>query len=154
MKKILIFIVTLSCICLISCGGKKTKLTVNITEQPVGGVNITELRCSFEGQLYDGTTPITVMLEWWWQDAYGVNEVCQHREEYTFSEDYYVEYTSILSAQQGYVFYQYFWAKIIWIDEDGTDTELESSMVHCYYSNQNSNDKPEALAQKVQLPCP
>lgn len=131
MKKYCLLLTVVWCIAMVGCGGKNTKLLLHITEDPIGGTNVPVLTCSFEGKLYKGTTHITATVEWWWCTFGGLNETLVHREKYTFTEDGYVEYTTTISAGTNYVFYQVYWVKILWEDEDGTEHEIESSQARC-----------------------
>ncbi|HEC78628.1 MAG TPA: hypothetical protein ENI34_05740 [candidate division WOR-3 bacterium] len=130
-RNIGIFCLLLS-LCLITCGGK-TQLEITITEHPVGGENISELSCTFEGRLINGTTPITATIEWWWTYGSTAQKECQHREEHTFDSQKSEEVTTTLSAPPGYVFNDYFWVEISWQDEDGTEQKVESHQVRCTY---------------------
>lgn len=131
MKKYCWLLLAMWCIAVVGCGGKNTRLLLHITEDPIGGTNVPVLTCLFEGKLYKGTTPITATVEWWWCSFAGTNESLVHRETYTFTEDEYVEYTTMISAGTNYVFFQVYWVKILWEDEDGTEHEIESSQARC-----------------------
>jgi hypothetical protein len=121
-------------IIVLSCSSKNTQLLLHITEDPIGGTNVPVLTCSFEGKLYKGTAPLTATVEWWWCAFNYTNESLVHREKYTFTENEYVEYTTMISAGTNYVFFQVYWVKVLWEDEDGTEHEIESSQARCNVS--------------------
>lgn len=132
MKKWNLFpLLILPCIAILSCGGNTT-LDITITSQPEGGENITEISCTFEGMLVNGTTPIEVTIEWWGQYSGTAYEEIQKRESHTFSSETAEAVTTSITTPTGYVWTGYFYVKLIWEDEDGSDHEIESSQAYCY----------------------
>jgi hypothetical protein len=150
MRKYLWLSILVCSIALLSCSSKETRLILHITEDPVGGTNIPLLTCSFEGKLYKGTTHIEATVEWWWSTFSGSNVTLVHREKYTFTGENYVEYTTEISAGANYVFYQIYWVKILWKDEDGTEHEIESSSARCNASRSMSNTMQRGLERRMQ----
>lgn len=131
MKKHVIFALMLVFVCAVNCGGN-TRLSIKITEQPVGGTNVNEMSCTFEGRLIDGSSPIEVTIEWWGQAGGSATQEIQKREGHTFTEESFEEVTTVLTAPTGYVWIGYFSVKILWEDEDGTKREIESDQVRCF----------------------
>ena len=118
---------------IVSCGGAgDTSLAVKITEQPIGGKNISELTCTVRGILIGGETPITASIDWCWEaltlDSMRVVKI----EPYTFtSSDEYEYVTTNHYAGDGNVFLRYWWVRVSWTDEDGTADTCESDKVKC-----------------------
>lgn len=125
----------LACILLITafiaCSKKDTKLIAEIGEHPVGGTNIEELDCTVVGRLFDGETPINAIIEWWWSDSTGNNEQAVAQGSYEFTDEVWEEYTTIIEAPIGYYFFQYFWVKVTWQNEDEGEHEIESDRAWC-----------------------
>lgn len=137
-------------ITLLSCSSKDTKLILHITEDPIGGTNVPLLTCSFEGRLHNGTAHIEATVEWWWCTFGGTDETLVHREKYVFTEETFVEYTTEISAGTNYVFFQIYWVKILWQDEDGTEHEIESSQARCSATRAGSGGMQHGLEHRVQ----
>jgi len=132
MKKYIAGIVILCCVCIIRCGGGDTSLAIKITEQPVGGENISELSCTVRGILIGGETPITATIDWCWEDFTGDSMRVEKKETYTFSSSDEYEYvTTTHYAGEGYVFYQFWWVRVSWTDEDGAADTCESAKARC-----------------------
>lgn len=133
MKKGLIVVALLCCLGVITCGDNDTELDITITSQPSGGANITIVTCTFEAELVGGTTPITATVEWCWEDGNHQNETIVFSDQWTFSSKSPEEVNTYFSAPSGYVLLNYYWVRITWTDEDGTDNELESNKAYCHY---------------------
>lgn len=150
MKRHLRLALLVCSIALLSCSSKNTKLILHITEDPIGGTNVPLLTCSFEGRLHEGTTHIEATVEWWWCTFGGTDETLVHRETYIFTEEAFVEYTTEISAGANYVFFQIYWVKILWKDEDGTEHEIESSQARCNATRSGDGDMQWDLERRMQ----
>ena len=132
MKKILALF---ALILLIGCAKKDTFLDITITEHPEGGANVPSLSCEFEGDLTGGDESITATVEWWWEDSNHENDQVIDSETYTFSSQSTVSHTTTITAASlgGDILLNYWWVRISWENEDGSDEEVESNQVYCYF---------------------
>jgi hypothetical protein len=117
---------------LIGCPKKDTLLDLTITEDPAGGSQVTSVTVEFEAALVDGDTPITITLEWWWENAVHENDTKMDTETFTASSQTTTTFTSTYTADAGYILMNYYWVKIKWTDEAGESHEVESDQAYCY----------------------
>ena len=133
MKRVLVFVVLIVAV-IVSCGKEYTRLNILFGEQPVGGRDVTEIRCVVVGRLEGGDTPIQAKLEGWATEEIGVDELLWGYDTWTFTEtEVFEELPVILQARPGYVFIGNFWYICSWTDEDGTHNELYSDTAYCYH---------------------
>jgi len=132
MKRVLICVVLIVAV-IVSCGKEYTRLSVVFGEEPVGGMDVTEIRCTVVGRLEGGDTPIQARLEAWWAEDIGVDEELYGYDTWTFRLAEYEELRIIIQAPLGYVLLGNFWFKCFWTDEDGTHNELYSDTAYCYH---------------------
>ncbi|MBE0434013.1 hypothetical protein IBX73_11200 [candidate division WOR-3 bacterium] len=118
---------------ILSCGKEYTRLNMLFGEQPVGGRDVTELRCVAVGRLEGGDTPIQAKLEGWATAQIGVDEVLYGYDTWTFRTTEWEELRIIVQVPPGYVLVGYFWFTCSWTDEDGTRNTLYSDTAHCYH---------------------
>lgn len=131
MKRILIVIALV--VAGLTCGKEYTRLNILFGEQPVGGQDVTEIRCVVVGRLEGGETPIQARLEAWWTAEIGVEELLYWYDTWTFtSTETFEELPMVLQAPLGYVFTGNFWFICSWTDEDGTRDTIYSDTAYCY----------------------
>lgn len=117
----------------LGCPKKESILSVSITQHPQGGANVSTVSCTFQGELTQGQDPISVTVEWWWEDANHANGAIQKTETFTFSSESPTSYTTSYSAGAGYILLNYWWVKIRWTNGDGSTGLVESGKAFCYY---------------------
>jgi hypothetical protein len=135
-------------IALIRCSKKDTKLVAEIAAHPTSGTNLEELSCTLTGRLIDGDTPIAVLIEWWWSDTLGQDEQAIAQGSYTFTEDTWEDFTTVIEAPTGYFFFQLFWVKVSWMNEDESEHEIESDKAWCDIDVDARFAYPQALNNK------
>ncbi|MBN2620918.1 hypothetical protein JXB22_07485 [candidate division WOR-3 bacterium] len=116
---------------LLGCAGT-SELEITFIEQPTGGKNVALLSCIFEGKLLEGTTPITVSIEWWSTDSAGNNEQLEQQETHAFESVSAEQVGTELNAPGGDVFEGYYWIRVEWDDPTGAQYYEESEQVLCY----------------------
>ena len=119
---------------MVSCAGDKEDsiLTLTILIPPTGGSDVMSVNCTYDAHLTQGSDPVEVAIEWWWEDAFGMHDQVVSRifEEYdntapgTFTTDY--------TAIAGYILLNYYWVEFKWQNEDGTYGWITSQKVYCY----------------------
>jgi len=132
MRKFLALIALIALVGLVSCGSKDTTLDLTITEDPQGGAQVSSVTVEFEAGLVDGDTPITVTVEWWWENAVHEEDEMMDSENITVSSQTVQTFTSTYSASSGFILLNYWWVKIKWTDEAGDSHEVESDQAYCY----------------------
>lgn len=130
MKSLVFFISMMLCIACTSCG-KDTRLIIDISQHPQGGTNVDSLTCSIMGRLVDGTLHTIATIEWWWCDTLRQNTQAVSQETYTFSQDVWEEYTTVLGPPTVHMLDQGYWVKVKWQDEDDTEHEMNSDTAWC-----------------------
>jgi hypothetical protein len=115
------------------CGADMpSRLEFNITGQPVGGVNVQMVTCTFEGWLEPkgggqegGVDPVTLTATW--TTAAGAHGA----QTYTYVyERRKLTYTFIKAAPSGLFLDKDFWVVFTWKDCNGPHT-VTSSVAHC-----------------------
>jgi len=119
---------------IVSCGSEDvdTLLDLTITEDPQGGAQVSSVTVEFEAALVDGETPISVTVEWWWENAVHEDDEMKDSETFSVASQTPMTFTSTHSAASGYILLNYYWVKISWTDEAGEDHEVESDKAYCY----------------------
>lgn len=107
-----------------------TRLSVNITQQPMGGSDLNVVSVSFEGIISGTVNPINATVEWWWENGFHMDQKMLSSSEVTFNSGSVTSKSSAWSTAAGYSLLNYFWVKITWTDDDGPHT-LESSKAFC-----------------------
>jgi hypothetical protein len=122
--------IILTCIISISCSTENDALmTVEITEQPVGGAYVSYLACGFRVNLEDINTenivePSVILTARWLTDK-GIHETSR----YDFPTGTSNRKTEIISPE-GMYFDKTFWVRLTWKDSEGEHT-LESNKASC-----------------------
>jgi len=108
---------------------EETLVTVQISQQPQGGLDQTLVRASFVAQLHyeEGTInvgdaepdSVQISCEWWWQDGNELNDTFVKLDTFMVSEVDIHEFSSIVVAAPGHVLIDHFWMEISWEDDDG-----------------------------------
>ena len=84
------------------CGGEEepeeTILEVTITQHPQGGVNVQSVSCTFECEITNGSGTVQVTIEWWWEDAAGLNDQVVETDYVDFTQNQPVSHTTTFSA--------------------------------------------------------
>ena len=62
-----------------------TYLNLTITEHPDGGKRVNQVSANFEGVITGKVTPVSVTVEWWWEDGNHENSKMQESEEIIFN---------------------------------------------------------------------
>lgn len=132
MRRYILLVLFIALVFTITCSKKYTWLNLQIGQQPEGGSNVTELSSVIIARLEDGDTPIQSDIEWWWKDENGENEQLYWYQLWTFRNESWEEIPVSVSAPAGYILVGYFWFRITWTDEDGTENEVLSEEAHCY----------------------
>lgn len=112
-------------------GCVESDLDIIFIEQPVGGKNLSQLYCIFEGSVINGGQ-ITAAIQWWSSDSLDNNARLEQEESHTFDSESYEQVTTSLAAPDGEVFNGHFWVSIVWSQDDNTDVEERSEKVYCY----------------------
>ena len=107
-----------------------TNLNLTITEHPDGGKRVNQVLAKFEGTITGTVTPVSVTVEWWWEDVNHDNSKMVESEEIIFNSDNVTIKSTIYKAQTGYILMNYYWAKFIWTDDNGQH-ETETSKAFC-----------------------
>ena len=130
--KYLVF--TLLALLLVSCGGDKEDsiLSISILIPPTGGQGVTAVSCTFDAHLTQGSEPIEVAIEWWWEDAFGLHDQVVSRTFEEYDNTAPSTYTTAYYANPGYVLLNYYWVEFKWQNEDGTYGWITSQKVYCY----------------------
>ena len=120
---------------LISCGGEKEDsiLTLTILAQPSGGLNVTSVNCLYDAHLTQGSDPIEIAVEWWWEDAFGMNDQCVTRTFYDIDNTSSETYTTSYAALPGYILTNYYWVEFKWQNADGSFGWIVSQKAFCSY---------------------
>lgn len=129
----IVIILLIALITIVGCGDdavEVTTLDLTIISHPEGGVNIQSVSCVVEGELIGGDDPVTVTIDWWWEDAAGLNDELYSTETYTFSENQPMEHTTTYDAPAGFFLLCYWWAEFTWSDDDGSHS-IESNKAFC-----------------------
>ena len=131
--KLLSVSLVIALMAVVGCGDdavEVTTLDLTITSHPEGGVNIQSVSCTVEGELIGGDDPVTVTIDWWWEDAAGLNDEIYSTETYTFSENQPIEHTTTYDVPAGFFLLAYWWAEFTWSDDDGSHS-IESNKAFC-----------------------
>ena len=108
------------------CGGEEepeeTILEVTITQHPQGGINVQSVSCTFECEITNGSGTVQVTIEWWWEDAAGLNDQVVETDYVDFTQNQPVSHTTTFSAPAGFVLLNYYWVELSWTDDDGPHT--------------------------------
>lgn len=134
-RAIMTYLLTLSFLVFLSGCSKEPKSTLTevfITD-PLGWdySNYVEAkvhaRIDFEeGQNWIGiptgdAEPITISIEWWWEDGNGSNDSRVSTDHTTITSTYFLDHhTTRHYADPGYVLCNYYWIKISWTDDEGS----------------------------------
>jgi hypothetical protein len=132
MRKYTLFILLIALLLTVTCSKKYTWLNLQIGKQPEGGKNVTEVLAIILARLEDGDTPIQTDIEWWWKDENGEDEQLYWHQLWTFRDESWWEIPVSIVAPEGYVLVGYFWFRVTWTDEDGTENEVLSEEAYCY----------------------
>jgi hypothetical protein len=132
MRRCTLIVLLLACLFTVTCSKKYTRLSLQIGKQPVGGSNVTKITIIIVARIEDGDIPIQATVQWWWKDENGQNEQVYWQDTWTFRNDEWEELTTGVTAPAGSVLIGYFWFRISWTDEDGTDNEVFSDEAYCY----------------------
>ena len=117
---------------IVTCSKKYTRLGLVIGQQPEGGSNVTEVMIVIVARLEDGDTPIQATVQWWWKDENEQNEQVYWQDTWTFRNETWQEFIVGVTAPGGSVLIGYFWFRIVWEDEDGTENEVLSDEAYCH----------------------
>ena len=117
-----------------SCGGDEEPeehlLQVTITDHPQGGLNVQSVDCTFEGEIVSGSGTIQVTIEWWWEDALGLNDQVLETNYENFDHAQPVSQTTTFMAPVGLSLTNYFWVELSWTDDEWPHT-IESNKAFC-----------------------
>ncbi|MCS7232418.1 MAG: hypothetical protein RMJ67_09835 [Elusimicrobiota bacterium] len=148
-RKFLFILLLLTFVTIITgCTPPKTILILQITSHPQGGYKVSQLSCSFSGYLSGGNKPITVTVEWWWENYYGANDTIEKTETYVFSSKTPTSYTTYISYGPNIYLLNFWWVKIYWTDDEGYK-KIESNKVYCYVSSPPAEE--ESIKQILEL---
>ena len=107
-----------------------TTLNLTITEHPDGGKQVNQVSAKFEGAITGTITPVSVTVEWWWEDVNHNNSKMVESEEIIFNSGNVTIKSTIYKAQVGYILMNYYWVKFTWTDDNGQH-ETETSKAYC-----------------------
>lgn len=121
------------CMIVFATGCKKdeeTHLSVNFDVGPTSGTGINTLSCSFTGEISGTIKPVTVTVEWWWEDGNHENRQMKSSQEFIFENDLPTYKSTTYSAAPGNILLNYFWVEIKWTDDAGSREEI-SNVAFC-----------------------
>ena len=117
-----------------------TVLNITITQHPEGGNDVNKVSVEYEGIVSGTIEPISVTVQWWWEDGNHENPNMMNSEETVFNSNNVTTKTTLYSAPVGYVLLNYYWVKLIWTDDTGSH-ELSSSKAYCTHNKSSHKNK-------------
>ena len=105
-------------------------LNLTITEHPDGGKQVNQVSAKFEGAITGTITPVSVTVEWWWEDGNHENSKMVESEEIIFNSGNVTIKSTIYKAPASYFLLNYYWAKFTWTDDNGQH-EIKTSKAYC-----------------------
>jgi hypothetical protein len=145
LKSVIILTLLGSMLFLTNCakGVGETTLSVSFADHPDGGTNVTSVSATIRADrnFNDKSTlletkpepdPISVTVEWWWENAFGAGDQILKTESFVVESNT-KTFTTTFNASSGFVLVNYFWVKVSWTDKDENSTQrtLESSKAYC-----------------------
>ena len=107
-----------------------TNLSLTVTEHPDGGKQVSQVSANFEGVISGTVSPVSVTVEWWWEDGNHDNSKMVDSEEIIFNSSNVTTKSTIYKAATGYILLNYYWVRFIWTDDNGQH-EIKSSKAFC-----------------------
>lgn len=108
----------------------ETNLSLTVTEHPDGGKLVNQVSANFEGAITGTVTPVSVTVEWWWEDGNHENSEMQESEEIIFNSSNVTLKSTIYKAPPNYFLLNYYWVKFTWTDDNGQH-EVKTSKAFC-----------------------
>lgn len=132
MKRLVILLIAI--VTLVSCSKEelpKTNFELKITQQPVGGLNLSTVSSAYTGTIKGYVQPVRVLVEWFVESQYHENAMQLSATNVNFTEGTTVAKTTASKVSDPYFSHPvYYWVRFTWTDSNGTHT-LDSQKVFC-----------------------
>lgn len=133
--KNLFMVLCFLCLTLMSCEKQdqpqpETLLRVAITQQPIGGLNITTVSTTYVGTITGTVEPIDVKIEWFVENQTHENVFAINTQTIRFTEGTSMAETTACPVLDPYKSSVYYWVKFTWTDDEGPHS-IESNKAFC-----------------------
>lgn len=128
-------VLCLFCLTLMSCQKQdelqpETILSVSITEQPIGGLNVPTVSATYIGTITGTVEPIDVTVEWFVESLTQENTFAINTQTIKFTEGTSIAKTTACPVLDPYRYSVYYWVKFTWTDDKGKHS-IQSNKAFC-----------------------
>lgn len=107
-----------------------TQFQVLITQQPIGGLNISTVSTTYVGTITGTVEPVNVKVEWMVENATHENAFAINTQTVSFVEGKSVTKATACLVLDPYRYSVYYWVRLSWTDDKGNHT-IESNKAFC-----------------------
>lgn len=135
MKKLFTLICLFALLIVASCTKEtqpkpETQFEMSITQQPVGGINVSTVSTTVLGTIVGTVKPIDVTVEWFVENATHENAFAISTSIIKFTEGTAIAKSSACRVLDPYRHSVYYWLKLTWEDSAGKHV-IETDKVFC-----------------------